>query len=145
MKRLLIVCMIAVAIYACGKETDAVYDSHLFADLQAQSWIFDYATIRDSLHGDSTIHPADTVMQVVQFNAQQYVTRTIRISDSALIDTAAYQIIYDNPSRIYFYDATDQKIKKDFYLNIDTVNASSLVLTKTDTFNTVTRSYYHAQ
>ena len=145
MKRLLIACVIIVAIYACDKETDAMYDSHLFGALQARSWVFDYATVTDSLKGDSTIYAADTAKQISQFSAQQYVIKNIRVSDSVLIDTTTYQIIYDNPNRIYFYDAETQQIKKDAYLNIDTVNAASLVLTRTDTFHTVSRSYYHAQ
>ena len=145
MKRLLVIAVMIVAIYACDKETDVVYDSHLFSALQAKNWVFDSAMITDSSGAKSSVYAVDSVTEINRFNSQIYTIKNIHASDTTLSDTVSNQIIYNSPNRIYFYNTVSQQIILNQYLDIDTVNAQTLILTKTDTVKTISRNYYHAQ
>ena len=144
MKRFVLVCFVCAAIYACDKETDPVYDSHLFEALQVNDWVFDSARVTDSTNRDTLLYARDSVKEITQFNAQQYVYNNVRFPDSTVLDTTIYQAIYDSPRRIYFYNTAEQQLLRNQYIEIDTVTAEALTLTITDTFKTVSRKYYHA-
>ena len=147
MKCLLMILVIVVAVYACDKQTDAVYDSHLFGALQAKKWVFDSAMLTDSVGVKSSVYAVDSVKEINRFNSQLYTIDSIRISgtDTTLLDSSSNQIIYNSPNRIYFYNMVSQQIMMNHYLDIDTVNTEALILTKTDTLKTISRNYYHAQ
>ncbi len=145
MKRFLLLCVVCITIYACDKETaDPVYDTHLFQALQAHDWVFDSSKVTDSLNNNTFLYAMDTVNEITQFTSSQYTINNVRVLDSLVKDTLAYQVIYNSPNQIYFYNNNEQAILTNQYINIDTVNAEALILTKMDTFKTVSRIYYHA-
>ena len=145
MKRFVFVCVVCVAIYACDKETaDPVYDSHLFQALQAHNWVMDSAKVTDSLERDTFLYAVDTVNEITQFTSSQYTINNVRVVDSLVKDTTAYQVIYNSPNQIYFYNNAEQAVLLNQYLNIDSVNAEALILTIVDTFKNTSRKYYHA-
>ena len=135
--------LICALLFACHKQpTQVVYDSHLFVELAAHTWIFDSDKIVRANNSDTTIYSTDTAQQTATFNSQQYIFRTV--ADTMALDSALYQITYDAPNKIYYYNMSTPLLAKQFF-TIDTVNNSHLILQGNDTVNLSSLIYYHAQ
>lgn len=131
-------------LFSCHKQQAAVvYDSHLFTELAAHTWIFDSDKIVRAGNNDTTIYSSDTAQQTAMFTSQQYIVRIV--TDTATLDSTVYQITYDDPDKIYYY-ANGGTLVPQQYFTIDTVNNSILHLKGNDTSSNLSSLiYYHAQ
>lgn len=135
--------LLCALLFSCHKQKPNVaYDSHLFAALMAHIWILDSDKIVRSNQSDTTIYPVDTIEQTTTFNSQQYVVRTVR--DTTTFDSSFYQVIYDDPKTIYYYNMSGSLLPNQ-YFTIDAVDSSHLVLQGKDTTNLSSMIYYHAE
>ena len=119
-----------------------VYDAHLFQQLAAYTWVFD-SSRTDSASHDTAVYAKDTIEQTTTFNSQLYIIRNV--VDTTVRDSTVYQVIYNTPDKVYFYPYNEQLIPNQYFI-IDTVNTTSLVLSRKDTaagFSSV--MYYHAK
>ncbi len=95
--------LLCAILFSCQKQKpQVVYDSHLFAGLQAHTWIFDSDKIVRANNSDTMIYASDTAQQTTTFNSQYYTVETI--ANAVVEDSAVYQIIYDDPKTIYYYN-----------------------------------------
>ena len=135
--------LLCTLLFSCQKQKPpVVYDSHLFTELQAHTWIFDSDKIVRANTSDTMMYASDTAQQTTTFNSQYYTVETI--ANAVVEDSAAYQIIYDDPKTIYYYNIGGSFLPNQ-YFTIDTVNSSRLILQQNDTAHLSSLVFYHAQ